>query len=213
MTGAAASTTIYLARHGATAWNDAGVFQGSADIPLSPQGVVEAEGLRAQLADVEFAAAYSSSLSRARTTADVVLHGTTMHAVTVQAFDELSYGSWQGLHPSERRDRDAWLEQRWQDAPWTVTFPGGESLHDVERRVVTPWDELVARHAGEKILVVAHGHVNRVLLLRATGRARDEFWHIEQPNAGAYRIECRSGAATAELLSGECATTCGEAAE
>lgn len=205
-------TIIYLARHGATAWNDAGVFQGSADVPLSPRGIVEAEGLRAQLGDVEFAAAYCSTLSRARDTADIVLHGNRVQAITVQAFDELSYGSWQGLAPSVRRERDAELDQRWQDDPWAVVFPDGESLHDVERRVALPWDDIVARHAGDTVLVVAHGHVNRVLLLRALARARDEFWRIGQPNAGVYRIEYVTGVATAELLQGECATTCGDVA-
>ena len=200
MNGSSASTTIYLARHGATAWNDAGVFQGSANVPLSLRGIAEAEALRAQLAHLQFHAAYCSTLGRARVTADMVLLGSGLHLQTVPAFDELSYGRWQGLAPEVRRAQDAALEQQWQDYPWSVTFPDGESLHDVERRVASAWDDIVARHAGETVLLVAHGHVNRVLLLRALGRERAEFWRIDQPNAGVYRVEYADGAVTAQPL-------------
>lgn len=209
MSAVGSNTIIYLVRHGATEWNAAGVFQGRADVPLSARGVAEAEALRAQLGHVRFAAAYCSTLARARVTADIVLQGSALQAMTVPAFDELSYGTWQGLAPAVRRARDAALEQRWQDDPWAVTFPNGESLHDVQRRVAAAWDHLVDRHRGEIVLLVAHGHVNRVLLLGVLTRPREDFWHIDQPNAGAYRIEYADGGVTTELLRPDHAPACG----
>ncbi|HEV8099071.1 MAG TPA: histidine phosphatase family protein, partial [Gaiellaceae bacterium] len=65
-------TTILLARHGETEWNRDGRFQGHADPPLNETGRAQAGELAAELADVELAAVYTSSLRRARETAEVV---------------------------------------------------------------------------------------------------------------------------------------------
>lgn len=179
---------VYLVRHGQTSWNRLGLAQGTTDVPLDEvgheQGVQLAERLRA----VRFDAAYSSPLARARDTAGYVLASPGAYGGPALALlddlGELCYGEWQGLDAATRLTRDAVLEQQWRSDPWAVRFPGGESLGDVDARASRVIDHLVTAHAGGTVLVSAHGHFNRVFLLRALGWPRERFWHIEQPNAG-----------------------------
>lgn len=174
-------TAVYLVRHGETAWNARGLCQGSADVPLNRRGRAEVAALAARLAGVRFDAAYTSPLGRARDTAAGVLAGSGLRAAPWPAFAELGYGRWQGTAEAAWPDAAG---ERWRRDPWAMTFPGGESLDDVHRRAAPAWDQLVAAHAGETVLVAAHGHLNRVLLIHALGWARDRFWRIAQPNAG-----------------------------
>ena len=182
-------TRIYLVRHGETHWNARGLHQGTADVSLSARGVAQVGALAARLRQVAFDAAYSSALQRARDTAACILAGRDVTLATDPALGELAYGAWQG------KSRDAWQRDdpavvaRWDAAPWSVTFPGGESLDDVHRRVVPAWERIVAAHRGQCVLVSAHGHVNRVLLIHALRLPRDGFWTIAQPNAGCCRFE------------------------
>ncbi len=173
-------TIVYLVRHGETAWNAAGRCQGTIDVPLNAVGRAQASALRTALSDVDFSCAYSSPLSRARETAAIVLAGRITPVYTDAALRELSYGRWQGRAPN------AWpigSARRWTATPWHMTFPGGECLEDVYRRVTPFWDRLVRAHAGEIVLLVTHGHINRLLLLHALGWPRDRFWAIPQDNA------------------------------
>lgn len=175
------ATAVYLVRHGVTSWNARGLCQGTADVPLNAQGRAEVARLRERLQAVRFDAAYTSPLVRARETAAAILAASGLRAAPAAAFAELSYGTWQGTREREWPDAAG---RRWRRDPWAVAFPSGESLDDVHRRATPAWDRLVAAHAGETVLVAAHGHLNRVLLIHALGLARDRFWSIAQPNAG-----------------------------
>jgi broad specificity phosphatase PhoE len=143
---------------------------------------------------VRFDAAYCSTLSRSSATAALLLEGTGCRATPLPALDELSYGALQGLTPEARAEHHATLDRQWRSTPWEVAFPHGETLADVHARAIPAWDGIVARHAGETVLIVAHGHVNRVLLLRASSLPPGAFWHLEQPNASCWVV--RGGLAT-----------------
>jgi alpha-ribazole phosphatase len=59
-------------------------------------------------------------------------------------------------------------------------MPQGENLHDVNGRVMPLVGEIVERHQGEEVLIVAHGGVNRIILLSAIGAPLSAFFNIEQ---------------------------------
>lgn len=62
------------------------------------------------------------------------------------------------------------------------------------------WDHLVRAHEGERVLVSAHGHLNRVLLIHALGLSRDVFWQVPQTNASCVVVEVRPNRTTATRL-------------
>ena len=189
-----AITSVYLVRHGETEWNVTLRCQGTADIPMNPTGHAQVASLGTALRSVAFAAAYTSPLSRARLTAGAVLASRALDAVVEPGLRELSYGDWQGLTPQE------WpgdVAERWAADPWTVAFPNGESLAAVQARAVAAIGRIVAAHPGQCVLVAAHGHLNRLLLLHAHGADPGTFWDVAQPNGWACRIDYRAHDANA----------------
>lgn len=178
-------TTIYIVRHGETDWNAAGRCQGHIDVPMNAAGLAQARALAERLAGVPFDAAYTSPLERARATALEILRPHGLRALGVPELIELSYGDLQGT------EADTWTEEfrtAWTAAPWSVTFPNGESLAMVQARAVPVLERIVAAHPGETVLLVGHGHVNRVIALHLLGRPLTDFWSIEQGNASVLTL-------------------------
>ena len=178
-------TRIYLVRHAETEWNAEARCQGRADAPFSALGEQQLASLAASLTDVEFTAAYTSPLRRAQKTAEAILAGTGLRAATVPELAELDYGERQG---SLFEEWPAELFAKWRSEPWSVSFLGGESLHDVKARAVAALRRIVAAHPGETVLVSSHGHVNRVLLLELETSPR-AFWDVDQPNGTVTILE------------------------
>lgn len=181
--------TLYLIRHGETDWNRRALYQGTTDTALNARGRAQAEAVAALLRGVDFDAGYTSPLKRARETAETVLRGTGVPLVTVPELREISYGLWQGRGSQPAGRCNPGLEWRWKHDPWSVRFPGGESLDEVRDRAAHAFERIVRAHTGDTVLVCGHGHLNRVLLIHALGWERRRFWEIDQSNGSCYRIE------------------------
>jgi broad specificity phosphatase PhoE len=191
-------TRLYLVRHGETDWNATERCQGTADVPLNACGMQQAEALATTLRDVRFDAAYTSPLVRARRTGEIILEGRNVVATTVADLCEMSYGAWQGSTPDEWPG-DA--RSVWMTAPWEMTFPGGESLAMVRRRVEPAIEQIVKRHPGATVLVSGHGHANRAILIGAGYCEPESFWDIAQPNGGVWTLDYEDGHTHASLIS------------
>ena len=87
---------VLLVRHGETAWNREGRYQGRTDIPLSPDGEAQVRALGLRLAHVPIAIAIASPLSRARRTAEAILTGRTTELEIDDGLREISHGGWEG---------------------------------------------------------------------------------------------------------------------
>jgi len=173
---------ILLARHGETAWNDEGRYQGQEDIPLSPVGEAQARALGERLRGVHVDRAVASPLARALRTAELALGEERLGLLTTDAgFKEIAHGDWEGLLASEIRERDADRLHAWRHAPHEVLMPRGESLQHVLDRA---WPALARAAEGlgaeQTLLVVAHDAVNRVLLCRILGLPIAKLWSFRQ---------------------------------
>lgn len=71
-------------------------------------------------------------------------------------------------------------------------FPGGERLAELCERVGAALRRILDTHPRGTVLVSGHGHVNRVLVIEATGRSPQCFWAIEQPNGGCRMLQVRA---------------------
>jgi len=172
---------ILLARHGETAWNAEGRYQGQSDIPLSPVGEAQARALGERLRDVPLTRAVASPLGRARRTAELALGERADLLTTDPGLMEIAHGTWEGLLASEIRAADPDRLQAWRDTPHDVLMPGGESLQHVFDRA---WPALLRATAGlgadDTLLVVAHDAVNRVLLCHVLGIPFGRLWTFRQ---------------------------------
>ena len=173
---------LLLARHGETAWNAEGRYQGREDIALSATGEAQARALGERLRALRIDRAVASPLSRARRTAELALGPDRASLLSIDAgLMEIAHGSWEGLLAPEIRERDPERARAWRETPDEVQMPGGESLQQVLDRA---WPALQCAGEGmgadDTLLVVAHDAVNRVLLCKILGIPLAKLWRFRQ---------------------------------
>lgn len=187
------STLVDLLRHGEPV---GGVkFRGHTDDPLSEQGW---EQMRAAVrGEKQWEAVVSSPLSRCAGFAGELAERLGLPWEAELRFKEIGFGDWEGRTPEELMQSDPdRLDRLWRD-PARNTPPGGEGLEAFAARVEEGWSELLRRHEGRKILVVAHGGVNRVILCHALQIPLHNMFRLEVPFAGMSRIRILGSGAEA----------------
>lgn len=163
--------TIYLARHGETDWNLAGRWQGHSDVALNATGRAQARELAAALREHRLERVYSSDLSRARETAQIVADFLGIGQVdTDPRLRERAFGLFEGLTYAECSERypDHW--QRYQSEERTAP-PGAEARPEVAARVQEAIHRLAASDAAldATFLIVSHGAAIRAFVESVTG--------------------------------------------
>lgn len=92
---------------------------------------------------------------------------------------ELHFGAWEGQSAAALMETDAeGLGLFWAD-PYSFTPPQGEAVSDFSTRVLAAIERLHQAHAGERVLLVSHGGVMRLLLARARGLPREQLLNVE----------------------------------
>jgi len=187
--------TLLLTRHGQAASGDV-MLGGQLDMPLTPDGRAGAGALARRLAGVRVGRIVASPMARALETAQAIATGRPVEVD--ERLRELDYGRWEGLTAAEIEARDPELRARWEHDPAATHSPGGECGDDVAARALSflvdllaaelPASNRAARRSpdpggsrgavtesqaeaeGERrVLVVAHGTYNRILLCVALG--------------------------------------------
>lgn len=172
-------TTLLLIRHGETAWNAAGRIQGQLDVPLSATGVWQAQRLATRLAHEPISAVYASDLTRAALTAQPLAQSLGLSIAFDRRLRERHFGVFEGHTLDEIAVRfpaelAAW---RARDPHWVI--PGGESGAQLIGRALAALEDIVRRHGGETVAVVAHGGV----LDAAYRHARGLTWSAPREHA------------------------------
>jgi len=172
------SRRIWLVRHGLTEWNTQQRFGGHRDIPLAREGRLQARWLARYLRGKKIIALYSSDLSRARETAQIIAR-TFTPPLTIQvsaAWRELDFGAWDGLTYAEIAT--AFPEQLdFFTDPEGVAPPGGETLLHLQRRVLLALGQACTAEPGD-LLIVSHGGPLRVLLSSVLGMPLARQWQL-----------------------------------
>jgi broad specificity phosphatase PhoE len=180
-------TILYLLRHGATESNLArpARLQGRRlDAPLAKLGIRQAEATRDFLGIRPVDHCYSSPLVRAMQTAAIVAAPHGLSPQPLEALSECDVGQWECLDWLTIRHRDPEAYERYMSDPGQFGYPGGESFADVYARVSDALENLLAVHAGQTILVVAHHVVNRTYLAGLLGLRMEQARHVTLDNCG-----------------------------
>jgi broad specificity phosphatase PhoE len=148
---------VYVIRHGKTTWNKSGRLQGQLDIELSDTGRLQAQKAAEELAEITFEAAYSSDLVRCSETAEIILGNRPLVLHKTSALREENYGEWAGRTYAEIAR--TWPDQcRERERDRVNTRPeGGETLGEMQERVMAKMEEIAAEHPRGNVLVVTHG--------------------------------------------------------
>jgi alpha-ribazole phosphatase len=169
---------LLLVRHGETAWNAAGRFQGQTDLPLSSAGLSQAKALGRVLATERVHALYSSDLQRAWETACMIAASLRLAVQPEPRLREMAFGRWEGLTFAEIEQRDPHALAAWQADPEHVAPPGGETLLHLTDRVTTAFHHLVSHCQEQTVVLVAHGGPLRILLCLALGLVSRSYWQF-----------------------------------
>lgn len=180
---------LFLVRHGVTEWNHDGRYQGQLDVPLSAKGRLQAAAARTRLRDERFATCYTSALSRARVTAEIILEEHFCPLVQLPELNEMYYGAWEGLLRTEIMERFPEDWARHKRDPLHAPPTGGEARADLRVRV----DQALARIALDQrdatVLVVAHGGTIRAAVGLALGLPMQEWRKLRLDNAALSIVE------------------------
>ena len=182
-------TILWLVRHGQTDWNIEGRYQGQADTSLNPTGIAEAGEAAQQLAGRPFQKVYSSDLTRAKQTAELIARPRNATILVDPRLREISLGEWEGQlfnliqvsYPQEVAQREL--------TPLTFRAPGGESIEDIWRRVKQAVNDINAQNPGEEVVVVSHGLVLATLLAYARDHDISQAYTRIPANATLERLE------------------------
>lgn len=154
--------TIFLVRHGMTAYNEDDLLQGRIDLPLSEKGKKEAEFLSEALKDVRFDIIFHSPLKRAIQTAEIVNKNHNLELQGIECFSEIDMGDWEGQNYTELIEKNKEFHRAWFKDP-EVKIPGGESFIQVYARVKPGVAEILACDYP-CILIAGHAAVNRGIM-------------------------------------------------
>jgi probable phosphoglycerate mutase len=167
----AAFVRLYLVRHGEVDANLELRYLGRRDDPLNAAGCAQAARLAAAFAELAVDGILSSPLRRTLDTARAIADVSGLAVTPDNRLVELDFGDWEGLTRQQVLDRGpaarAELEI-WEADPGNPV-PGGESLRDVQRRVVALAGELFANRPGAAVTLVTHMGPIKALLAATLG--------------------------------------------
>ena len=149
-------TQFYICRHGQTANNKSKTFSGWVDTPLTQEGVLDAQSTATKLTGIGFDVIIASDLGRAFVTAYLISRqiGYTDEILRSDKLREVSYGDMGGISIAKAQAIYPGL-----DTDTDFVAPNGESLGQMQQRVLEYIAKLNEQYTNKTILLVAHGGV------------------------------------------------------
>ena len=196
---------LVLIRHGQSLWNLENRFTGWVDIELSEKGREEAQKAGKEIAGFHFQIAFTSALSRAQQTLDIILKEIRQTEIPIfrdQALNERHYGDLQGLNKAETAKKYGDKQVRLWRRSYDVQPPNGESLKDTAARVLPYFRSKIMPEIqkGKDVLVVAHGNSLRSVLMSLENLSPEQIVAVEIPTGQPWVYEVDS---TGKVLSKE----------
>lgn len=187
-------TKILLTRHGHVEGIRPERFRGRADLPLTARGRAEAEALARRIAEgFRPSHIYTSPMSRCAETAAAIGRACDLAAATCDDLNDIDYGAWQFKTFAEAKVQDPILFAAWFATPHLVRFPSGEALQNLTARTADALRMVLARHAGDVVVLVGHDSVNRALLLELLDQPLSAYWRVAQDPCCLNEIDVAAG--------------------
>jgi len=155
---------ILLARHGETKGNSAERLWGDTDIELGAEGIRQAGQLRDRLASERIDCIYTSDMKRAIKTARIIASRHQLDTIICPELHEINFGKCEGLTFKEIWQLYPELMEKWPNRDLAFSYPGGESLSELNNRAIKFLSRLKKHSPEETVLVVAHNGVLHFLI-------------------------------------------------
>jgi alpha-ribazole phosphatase len=185
-----------LLRHGETELG--GGLRGSLDDALTEKGWQQMR--TAVLKQGPWDRLVSSPLQRCARFADELAEKLGLPVELDKDLQELHFGAWEGQSAAKLMETDAEaLGLFWAD-PYSFTPPQGEPVAAFSARVLAAVARLQAAYAGERVLLISHGGVMRLLLAQARGLPREQLLNVEVGHGALFSLSVESGGLLKEAL-------------
>lgn len=172
---------IYMIRHGETDWNTKRLLQGATDIPLNENGRALARETSKKLEDVSFDVIFSSPLSRAYETAEIMRGNRNIPIITDDRIKEICFGVFEGFCCGKEGYNipDPNFPLFFSDPEKFVAGEGGETIIQLCERTTDFLKEIAGReeYQDKTVLVSTHGAAMRGLLSSLQITDLKDFWH------------------------------------
>ncbi len=202
------TTTLVLVRHAVTAQTGPLLSGRAPGIDLSETGIGQAEGVAKRLSVLPVRAVYASPIERTRQTAEHIAAHHGLEVRELAGVIEADYGEWTGGKIADLAKTDLWRTV--QIVPSRARFPGGESIAEMQGRMVTALEEVITEHPGELIVVVSHADPIKAAIAHFNGVHLDLFQRVivspasvtvfELGSFGAALVKCNDTGSLDELL-------------
>ena len=191
--------TLIFVRHGESQGNLLRVAQGWLDYPLTEKGRRQAAAVAARLAPVDVAAVYSSDLSRASETGEIVAAHHDLAAERRASLREQRFGEREGL---------TWAQvvERWGEDVriGSGRLPGEESTAALRERVAREFDLLAEQHRDELAICVSHGGTIRAVIAHVLGLPPEAHPRVHLANGSMTVVETERGRPLITSLNDDC---------
>lgn len=180
---------ILFVRHGTTTYNRQGRIQGQTDVPLTPLGKQQARKIAERLSSEPLERIYTSPLTRASRTAEIVAEPHGLAPFEISGLAERTLGEYEGKNATDvlaqlKRRGLSWCELKPED---------GEGWTEFADRALTTISCIAEAHDGETVVIVTHSEVNKAILSRAMFSSIELRGRINQDNGAVNELRTDSG--------------------
>lgn len=180
-------STFFLIRHGATDAMTRGVTGRAPGVHLNPSGERQALAVAEGLTAAGIGCIFSSPLERAHDTARPLARSLSLEVQVRQELTEVDFGDWTGLSFVELEKLSGW--KQWNEFRSAGRIPGGETMAEVQSRMINIMRELTTRHPRETIALFSHGDPIRAAVMYWLGMPLDFVHRLHIAPASVTIIE------------------------
>lgn len=181
------SARILLVRHAAHSHLGNTLSGRAGSVPLSSEGLDQARRLASRLEVEPVDEVQASPVRRAQETARAIAGSRKLKPVTKDALDEVNFGDWSGKSFEQLAADPAW--EHWNTRRAEARAPGGESMIEVQQRMLAHIREVARRCAGKVVVMVTHCDVIRAAIAAILGLSLDNILRFEVDAASISRIQ------------------------
>ena len=173
-------TRLYLVRHGELVTSKEWRYVGQMDVDLNEAGQQQIKKISSRLSSEQIDRIFSSDLNRTIESAEIIGNKLEIINEPISELREIDLGVWEGLTLEEIEERfPDDLVKRSEDIE-DFRVINGESFSDLNKRVIPKIMDIIKNNSGKRILVVAHGGVNRIIIADALGLNINNIPRLEQ---------------------------------
>ncbi len=185
-------------RHGETEATRKGNICGELDLPLTEEGLVNAEIIADTLMDVGIDSIFSSPLTRCVQTSDVIAKAVRKPTYFKHSgLVEKKEGEWEGKNYWQIRAESPKIWEKWSKDPINVAAPGGESVADFVARVGRAMEDIRKNYEiGQRIVLSTHAGVIKAIIIHTLDIPVANFYRIDVPVGSISRVDWSDSFAT-----------------